>query len=786
MLTRSLPLGSMGDRGRRARRDGQSREQRREAGARIVHGARGVAVGHEIHLDRAVRRALVDLPGAQAVHVPERPVDRARGDERAVGPKERVVDPPLDAHERRHARPPTGARGVDLHEVAHDVAHQGHGHAVERRHEHHGDVLRAGGRHARGDELHVRRERSVVQPPIVALHEENAHVARAVELEHRPVERVADSLEVSPRRERVGELHERAHVDPTPVLLREARERCQVERVALEADGLVTPELVEHPRLVLGRPVHGVGPLVQKEQVVVDALLVRQVADVARPQPARGRRQHALAVRSPVGAVHRARDERVRPHRARFLPVPPALVPQDAHPLARGSARLHEIERARGDVGAHVAPGRDPLLGQRGAHVLLGQYGQSRESLRERSAAHRRGIRGLSVERDVAHGAGNGRRGARLVLGIRARIVRAAGRPGVRRGCRRRRCHHELALTMRVRIGQGLPRGRAGTRRRVSGVTWSSRWSPNRMPNLRCLPAALSACLVVLLTAGCSKAERASRPAAGEATPVPAATAAPPRAIAAIAIAGDAPVSARRVVRTAELSLETPSPDATQGRLVALAEGRGGFVVSSDTARSRAEDGAENVVVTVVLRVPSGAFDATLGDLRAIAGHVSDEKVTGQDVTEEYVDVEARIQAQRAIEAQYLDVLTQAKTIPDILAVQQKLGEVRTEIERAEGRRRYLADQTSLSTFTVHLARPIDALDASGPGFGASIAHAAHDAVDVSIGIIHGLIRLVGVLLPVAVLLGLPAWLIGRTLLRRRRARFARVAMARPQGPGQT
>jgi len=176
------------------------------------------------------------------------------------------------------------------------------------------------------------------------------------------------------------------------------------------------------------------------------------------------------------------------------------------------------------------------------------------------------------------------------------------------------------------------------------------------------------------------------------------------------------------------------------------------------------------VTTTIVFRVPVGAFDDALATVRTLGSRVSSEKVTGQDVTEEYVDLEARIRAQRAVEEQYMGVLKEAKTIPDILAVQQKLGEARTEIERAEGRRRFLESQTSLSTVTVHVARHIEAVDASGPGFGRSLTLAGHDVVAVAVAIVNGAIRTAGVLLPVGVLIGLPSWLVVRAL-RRRRAR---------------
>jgi hypothetical protein len=292
--------------------------------------------------------------------------------------------------------------------------------------------------------------------------------------------------------------------------------------------------------------------------------------------------------------------------------------------------------------------------------------------------------------------------------------------------------------------------------------------------------AAVAAILAIALGVfpACSKAARMDQ--AGEAAP------APPPAFG--AVGGVSPTlavaqpggggggarstvetSTRRVIRTAELSLEADHPDVVEQKVAALADTRGGFVLSADTSRSRSEDGAEQIEVTVVFRVPAAAFDPTLETLRGLGTHVSNEKVTGQDVTEEYVDLEARIKAQRALEEQFLAILKEAKTIPDVLAVEQKLGEVRTEIERAEGRRRFLESQTSLSTFTVHLARHIEAVEASGPGFGASIRRAGRDAIEVAVAIVNGAIRLVGVLAPVGLLLGLPMYLGVRALVRRRR-----------------
>ncbi len=266
----------------------------------------------------------------------------------------------------------------------------------------------------------------------------------------------------------------------------------------------------------------------------------------------------------------------------------------------------------------------------------------------------------------------------------------------------------------------------------------------------------------------CQKAERQASPAAG------AASSAATSSAVSTPTAEPTEIS-RRVIRTAELSVETDAPQVAVGKLAGLADARGGFVVSSETTRWNGSDGAETVSTTVVFRVPVAAFDEALAAVRALGTRVASEKVSGQDVTEEYVDLEARIRAQRAVEEQYMLVLKDAKTIPDILAVQQKLGEIRSDIERAEGRRRYLENQTSLSTITVHVAHHIEAVDASGPGFGRNLRQAGHDAMTVAVAIVNGAIRVAGVLLPVGVLLGAPMWLLIRTL-RRRRLRALRPA----------
>ncbi|HVG38094.1 MAG TPA: DUF4349 domain-containing protein, partial [Pyrinomonadaceae bacterium] len=147
------------------------------------------------------------------------------------------------------------------------------------------------------------------------------------------------------------------------------------------------------------------------------------------------------------------------------------------------------------------------------------------------------------------------------------------------------------------------------------------------------------------------------------------------------------------------------------------------------------------------------------------------EKTSGQDVTEEYIDLEARLRSKMALEAQFLEIMKGAKTIAEALEVQRQVSEVRTEIEQLEGRRRFLENQSGMSTVTVTLQPPQPIITSTGFGLVSSLKHAFGDSIDLTISIITGLIRLLGVLLPLLILVIVPCILLLRFFLKRFRRR---------------
>jgi hypothetical protein len=156
------------------------------------------------------------------------------------------------------------------------------------------------------------------------------------------------------------------------------------------------------------------------------------------------------------------------------------------------------------------------------------------------------------------------------------------------------------------------------------------------------------------------------------------------------------PTMGPRVIKTARLSVEVGPdglPDAVQD-VVGIAEGAGGFVLSTELSGERSGTG------TIVLRVPSEEFEAALaaiGDL----GDVARRTVSGEDVSEEFVDLEARLRNFEAQEAVLLRLMDRATTIGETIRVQRELTGTQLEIERIRGRLRFLEDRTSLGTITV-------------------------------------------------------------------------------------
>jgi hypothetical protein len=104
---------------------------------------------------------------------------------------------------------------------------------------------------------------------------------------------------------------------------------------------------------------------------------------------------------------------------------------------------------------------------------------------------------------------------------------------------------------------------------------------------------------------------------------------------------------------------------------------------------------------TVIIRVPADNFDNLLGDAIQGVEKFESKEINVKDVTEEFLDIQARLKTKKELELRYIDLLKQAKNVTEILEIEKHIGLLRSEIESIEGRLKYLQDRVSFSTLTM-------------------------------------------------------------------------------------
>ncbi len=228
-------------------------------------------------------------------------------------------------------------------------------------------------------------------------------------------------------------------------------------------------------------------------------------------------------------------------------------------------------------------------------------------------------------------------------------------------------------------------------------------------------------------------------------------------------------VTERKIIRNADLQLEANAPEETQQKVAAIAESKGGFVIESTQSSSDVKVTTRDVV-SMTVRVPAEKFNEALGEIRQSGNRVIVETVKGQDVTEEFVDIEARLKAKKALEEQFIEIMKRSNSVADALNVQRELSNVRGEIEQIEGRKRFLENQTSLSTIKIRIQTPT-AFSASSSGFLYQMQQAISSGFSFALNFILVLITLFIGILPFLIFIVLPVYLLIRYLLRRNQKR---------------
>ncbi|MGG4266411.1 DUF4349 domain-containing protein [Peribacillus simplex] len=163
----------------------------------------------------------------------------------------------------------------------------------------------------------------------------------------------------------------------------------------------------------------------------------------------------------------------------------------------------------------------------------------------------------------------------------------------------------------------------------------------------------------------------------------------------------EAATNERMVIHQAQLQLQVKNLEKTQMKIERKANEYGGYIVQSNVNR---ED-EERVEGTITVRIPEARFQDFLVDAEGQASEVVGRNVTGQDVTEQYVDLKARLKTKRAVEERLLAFMQDAKKTEDLLKISSDLAMVQEGIEQLTGQMKYLENQTSYSTVTITLSQ---------------------------------------------------------------------------------
>jgi hypothetical protein len=198
----------------------------------------------------------------------------------------------------------------------------------------------------------------------------------------------------------------------------------------------------------------------------------------------------------------------------------------------------------------------------------------------------------------------------------------------------------------------------------------------------------------------------------------------------------------RLIIRTGQASIEVDSLEPAMAELRRVAQRAGGFVADASVQSGR----NQLRQATLQIKVPANRFDEVTEGLQPI-GRLEFVNVGAEDVSEEFVDLTARVANGHRLEDRLVEMLrTRTGKLADVLSVERELARVREEIERMEGRLRFLKASAQLSTLSVSLHEPVPIVASHGPG---PIMEAFREAWRNFVGLLAGAIASLGYLVPV-------------------------------------
>ena len=223
-------------------------------------------------------------------------------------------------------------------------------------------------------------------------------------------------------------------------------------------------------------------------------------------------------------------------------------------------------------------------------------------------------------------------------------------------------------------------------------------------------------------------------------------------------------VTKRMIIRTGSMGVEVEKYDDAEKIVADVVKKNGGYI--SNTNSSQNSSGKKQG--TLVLKVPADKYDALISEV-SVVGKVMSQNINANDITEEFIDLEAREKTQKELEQRLLKLLSEKTArLTDVVEVEQKLASVRQVIESLDGRLRYLKNQSDMSTLTLSLYEPAMLTTSSGGGFFYELGQGVKSGLRGFTDILRGMITLIIALLPIIILVLIIFWIIKRIIKKRK------------------
>ncbi|WP_299007773.1 DUF4349 domain-containing protein [uncultured Tenacibaculum sp.] len=186
----------------------------------------------------------------------------------------------------------------------------------------------------------------------------------------------------------------------------------------------------------------------------------------------------------------------------------------------------------------------------------------------------------------------------------------------------------------------------------------------------------------------------------------------------------EAPVVERKLIKTGNVSFETNDLSATRNHIEQVLKKYNGYISTDNEYKS-----SQSITTNLTVRIPSKNFDAFLNEISSKVARFDNKNISVNDVTEQFLDVEARLKVKKELEQRYSEILKKASSVKEIIEVERELNKVRSEIESMEGRLKYLQNQVSYSTLTIRFYKT-EISKAYSKSFGRRIADAFGNGID--------------------------------------------------------